>query len=410
MTTITLKLPKLHTAQEAIIKAESRYKLICCGRRFGKTELFVHIALNGHSLKTQGALHGLPIAYVSLTEKNVKEFWQRITNTLPNELIKYSNKVDKYIQLVTGGSIECWTFENFVSSRGRAYAGIILDEAAIPSSLKEAWTEVFIAMLADYEGWAILGSTPNGMNYFEQLYTIGQNPEYPEWKSFRFTSYDNPHMKASEFDMIRRQIDENTFNREYLAEFTAGGGSVFILHSSSIRTDKPIYEPASMYVAGVDWGQSDDYTVIDVIDATTYQEVDMLMLRQLSWDSMIDSLVDMCKKWRIEKVVTESNSAGAMNEMLFNALFSVEYEDKKFPILQSFTTTNKSKDTLVKLLQTGLSEELMLLDHAIANSELRAFTTKQAASGVWTYSAPDGLHDDTVMARMLANYATYGLR
>ena len=48
---MTLKLPPLHPAQAAIYAHPARFKVIACGRRFGKTELgkqlLLHHATNG---------------------------------------------------------------------------------------------------------------------------------------------------------------------------------------------------------------------------------------------------------------------------------------------------------------------------------------------------------------------------
>src|SRR3990167_555640 len=165
-TTLKLTLSKPHAAQREILAHSARYKLINCGRRFGKTELFVHALLNGNRPESHGALYGYPVAYVSLTYKNVQELWQRLIAVIPKGMIVYKNETEKIMRLITGGSIECWTWDNFRTARGRAYMGICLDEAAQTPNLREAWQEVFVAMLMDYKGWLIVGSTPRGLNYF----------------------------------------------------------------------------------------------------------------------------------------------------------------------------------------------------------------------------------------------------
>ncbi len=256
MTTITLKLPRPHEAQRDILNLPTRYKVISCGRRFGKTELFCNVLLNGHSPATPGALQGYPVAYVSLTYKNVKELWGRLVDSIPPELIKYKNEGTQYLELITGGSIECWTFERFTSARGRAYAGICLDEAAQTRNLKEAWQEVFIAMLMDFKGWALIGSTPQGFNYFYDLFRYGQDPNKPNWESWQFTSYDNPYIDKLEIDQVKGVLPEVIFDREYLAKFSVNEGLVFgnFSHTGNV-TEAAEYNP------GLDtyWGVDDGY-------------------------------------------------------------------------------------------------------------------------------------------------------
>ena len=256
MTTITLKLPRPHEAQREILNSQARYKVIACGRRFGKTELFCNALLNGHSPQTPGALGGLPVAYVSLTYKNVMELWRRILDTTPEPLIRYKNQSTQYLELITGGSIECWTFERFVSARGRAYAGICLDEAAQTRNLKEAWQEVFMAMLMDYSGWAIIGSTPQGFNFFYELFQDGRSIESPEWESWQFSSYDNPFIAPEEIEQVKRMLPDILFQREYMAAFRVSEGLVYDQFSLSenVTLDAEHHAGWPIY-----WGVDDGY-------------------------------------------------------------------------------------------------------------------------------------------------------
>ena len=58
----------------------------------------------------------------------------------------------------------------------------------------------------DYQASAVFISTPKGHNHFEKLYLTGQvNGEYEgklvydeNFKSWKFTSYDNPFIKEEE--------------------------------------------------------------------------------------------------------------------------------------------------------------------------------------------------------------------
>ena len=64
-----VKIPDPHPAQRVILDDPARYKVACCGRRFGKSDLIVHMLAYGNGPHTQGALHGLPMAYFSLSYK-----------------------------------------------------------------------------------------------------------------------------------------------------------------------------------------------------------------------------------------------------------------------------------------------------------------------------------------------------
>ena len=69
--------------------------------------------------------------------------------------------------------------------------------------------------------------------------------------------------------------------------------------------------------------------------------------------------------------------------------------------------TASSKPPLIESLALAFErEEVKWLADDVATLELEAYERKvSATTGRSAYSAPEGLHDDTVMARALANHA-----
>lgn len=192
--------------------------------------------------------------------------------------------------------------------------------------------------------------------------------------------------------------------------FLTSGGGVFTLRPDNIQHGVTAHEPVdgAIYVAGLDWGQDNDYTVLSIFqvatDGSANKEVYIKRWRQQSWSSIRAAVVDALIQYKVEKIMPEKNSMGPNIESLRD-----ELEDKKAQTaMHAFVTTNRSKDNLVKAMQTALDEQgLELLDVDYANHEMRIFETRQTEHGFWKYTAPDteGAHDDCVMARMLANYA-----
>lgn len=73
---------------------------------------------------------------------------------------------------------------------GEGLSGAVFSEAAKlkPSVL----TKYIRPTLADFDGWMQFGSTPEGKNWYYDLYMIGLDPERPDWKSWRAPSWANP--------------------------------------------------------------------------------------------------------------------------------------------------------------------------------------------------------------------------
>lgn len=159
---------------------------------------------------------GQYVAYFAPTYKDSYNWWQEIKH-FAFELIKTKDEQVKQLRTHTGSVLDVWSIEDPNSGRGRKYHRVIVDECEKASKFKEAWQQTIRATLTDYEGDAWFMSTPKfGNTYFKELARTAT--EKPNWTSWVFTTYDNPHINPKEVDEARNQLDELTFRCEYLAE------------------------------------------------------------------------------------------------------------------------------------------------------------------------------------------------
>lgn len=206
--------------------------------------------------------------------------------------------------------------------------------------------------------------------------------------------------------MKQREL-KHLFPQEYPEDpvtcFLLSGGGYFGDITAACTAPMAVEpDPDHRYVAGLDFGKSNDYTVLIVIDATARVQVDMLRVNKLPWRTMRRRIGDVCRYWDVELLVGEENSLGGPN---VEAL-----QDDGLPVVP-FTTTNRSKTTIMDALHEALHlDELTLQPRPALMRELRAFTASQTRTGLWTLAAPDGEHDDTVMALALSWHAAAGPR
>lgn len=258
---IVIKRLRLHDGQRAIVTHPARYKVAACGRRFGKTML----ALYWLTTRDNGsAIGGKRVAWFAPTNKLLMEVWEEAERTL-RPVTRKSNRQTMRIELVTGGVIDFWTLEDKDAGRGRRYHRIVIDEAAHARYLKEAWERAISPTLTDYRGEAWFISTPNGLNFFYDLFCRGDNPEYPDWISFQMPTMSNPYIAPEEIEERRRELPELVFRQEYLAEFVAFGGGMV---KPEMLIDAP-FPRALPTTIGVDLAistrDSADFTAIAVI-------------------------------------------------------------------------------------------------------------------------------------------------
>lgn len=189
--------------------------------------------------------------------------------------------------------------------------------------------------------------------------------------------------------------------------FLTSGRGVFVVSPDLFYSDFPTEpEDEHRYVMGVDWGQNPDATAASVWDSTDYREVALLRTGKRDYDVMIEDVAKLAARWQVSNVVPEKNSMGVVaGKYLANRINELMPDNP--PNVRLFNMTNRRKDDLVKLFQQGLKDGARLTDNPVARHELRIFQTRQTATGMWTYSHPDGEHDDTVIARLLAHRACF---
>lgn len=154
------------------------------------------------------------------------------------------------------------------------------------------------------------------------------------------------------------------------------------------------------YRAGLDFGQTTDYTVLSVIDRNTKAQVDLLRINRLSWKEMRRRVIERCKYWGVDVLLAEENSMGSTNiEDMREEMGEAECSTALIP----FHTDNSSKASIMSELHEAMhSGALAILDDPTQSKELRVFQASQTKTGLWQLSAPPNEHDDTVIALALA--------
>jgi hypothetical protein len=136
------------------------------------------------------ALQGKPVAWFAPNYRLLSDVWRELQTTL-DPVIVSANQQERRLELRGRGTIEMWSLDSPDSGRGRAYAAIVVDEAAMVPNLEQAWQSIR-PMLTDLRGEAWFLSTPKGLNYFKTLFDRGQDPERTDWASWQLPTAENP--------------------------------------------------------------------------------------------------------------------------------------------------------------------------------------------------------------------------
>ena len=198
-----LNLYRPHPTQQQVIDCQSRFIVLLCGRRWGKSLISQNISL----LKV---LSGKKVAYITPTYLLASVFFDEIIR-IGGTIFK-TNRTELTIKFMDG-ELRFFTSENIDMMRGQKFHYVIIDEAAYGKNLKEGWERVIRPTLTDYQGGALFVSTPRGFDYFYSLSQINSG----DWKTFKFTTFDNPFIPVSEIEDARLMLPHAVFEQEYMA-------------------------------------------------------------------------------------------------------------------------------------------------------------------------------------------------
>jgi predicted phage terminase large subunit-like protein len=207
--------------QQEVFKATTRFKVIAAGRRCGKSRLAA-TALIIEALKCPP---GSAVLYVSPTMGQSRQIIWDLLLDLGREVITSSHVNNLDITMINGARIYVRGADRPDTLRGVSLTFAVLDEVA--DIKPEAWEQVIRASLSDKKGRAMFIGTPKGRNWFYDLFKLGQAEDDDDWKSWHFTTKDNPLIDPTEIESAKKTLSSFAFKQEYLASFDNAGSNIF---------------------------------------------------------------------------------------------------------------------------------------------------------------------------------------
>lgn len=393
----TIQLPIQNFAkQQLIFDSTARINLIKKGRRFGFTKgaanNTVKIGLTGKKKK------GLWVDTVnSNIERYVERYFIPSLRKLPTGMWKWQ-KQQKVLH-IRDFYMDFRSVDNPENIEGFDYDYLILNEAGIILKDPYLWENAIRPMMWERSCQAFIGGTPKlGCRVFEELYQRGLVKDQDEFKSFSFSSFDNPFIPH---DIIRQDMEtmsERGIQQEVYGEFLDDTGVVFRgVKAIAVLDPKADCEPiyGHMYVMGVDVAKLMDYTVIAVYDRTTNRQVFQMRFKDLEWPVIRQRVVQVSRKYNNALIYLDSTGVG---EPLYDDLTRLNVP------VEGFHFTNEFKKQMIEKLSTFIElQYLRMLNIDDTINELNTFTYDYSEkTNRVIYGAPVGMHDDIVIAHSLA--------
>lgn len=395
--------PFLH--QKAVIDAfkdsKGTGKVICVkssrqkGKSFLVSNLICYACLNNPEVKC---------FYIAPTLKQSKALYKTIVNGLGNSgAIKSRNATDLYIEFVNNSVIYMKSAEQRDGLRGYTADFLFIDEAAfIPEDvwhLIQPWTDFKKAPI-------VMTSTPwHKSGFFFRYYNWGLQKEHNtttiDWSDEQFKKSIEEILPPERLEEYRQMLPQTVFQTEYLGEFLDSDSAVFPGLKKILKENK--ISPTDKLYVGIDWSNQgeNDYTVVSAFN----QKGEQVLLKYANNFSPMAQIRKLIQSElepyasQIAVISCETNSIGEPYTDLIK-----EKSQLLKPKVQGFTTTNSSKNTIVMNMQVAIEQkEITLLPDKKQRAEFGYFSANyNPRTRNVSYAAPPGLHDDCVMATLIA--------
>lgn len=208
-----------------------------------------------------------------LGEKEFRVFWELLVDKLQVPLDKsktfYSVRTKAFrITTAWGSSLEVRSAEHPDSLVGEGLDFVIMAEAA---KLKLShWEKYIRPTLSDKRGIAVFVSTPEGYNWFYDLYQRGQDPEFSEWWSLRSPTWENTivfpkGIEEPEIVDVRKTLATEVFEQEYGANFTSFAGRIYSEFDEGYHViDNYQYNPDWSNFVAFDFGFRNPFACLNI--------------------------------------------------------------------------------------------------------------------------------------------------
>lgn len=410
---------KWNTAQVHYHEHKTSHDLILKARQLGFSTLIQGEMFRKTVTSTQTTI---TLAHDAETTQKLRRMADRFyENCKFNDLQparKYANatlatypEFDSTATIATAGNVE--------TGRGDTYTMMHGSEVAF-------WKDAEKIVAGAMQGGSpdvILESTPNGAQgffYDKCMEALAGNSIwtlhfYSWWWDDNYRIVDDSTITCTEAEAVliakhgldvsqikwrREKIRElgRLFIQEYPEDpitcFLTSGNSYFG-DLSGVFTAPPNaeYITGHEYHAGLDFGQTKDYTAMPVFDKTTKCQVDLLHVNNMEWSEIRNRIKHMSDKWHLTNILAEKNSIGTVN---IEALLSLG-----LPVTP-FETTNESKAGIMSNMNEAVHfGGWKLLDIPLQKHEMNTFVATQLPSGAWRLAADGEGHDDIVIGDAL---------
>lgn len=383
-------------------QSEARFRLVMAGRQSGKTQTGI-AEIGIDAMANPGHIDW----WVAPNYKVKDRAWRGLLGFIPKEAIKKKHEGELKLTLVNGSEVHIKSAdaEDSLVSEGLDFA--VCDEAG--QWKDRAWFQGVRPMFTATGGRALLLGTPRGKNWFWRAWMMGARQGCPtcaqdprkcethdaDYESFRWASIDSPFSTEKDIAEARKNMPSDIFRQEYEADPLDNTSGVFRGIRNCIRIQSAS-DPTT--VIGADFARKHDFSCF--IPMNSSRHALSVVRSQEDWPIQKQQIAALSLKNNFARIVADEAGLG---DPLVQELRASGFQ------VEGINTGGPIKRSIIENLRIAFEQGTVGIpnDEVLIN-ELEAYEYEVLPSGQLRYSAPEGQHDDTVIALALALWGQRG--
>lgn len=432
---------------------EHRFIVLACGNRSGKDrftimegiKFFIECLNENRAIDRPDMVPAVLWWQIAPTEKMAKQNWRELKQYFPKEWIVACSDSSYQMETIGNGIVEVRSGYSADDLVGVGLDLVTITEAARFKDLNLAWANLEARLNSPGrgrekdrdgrrygQGKAIINSSPLGKNSFYDLFCFGQksHPNYSSiWWSAQYPWTCNPvnaelansiiqtrYGQMTYEESLRRQLGEQTFRSNYLADFLAEDGTVFrdfeekcvinvnnpeLCLKTKAQKDEFIenwqrVEPGAHYCGGYDPspGNLGDSPAFVIRNMDNNRVVRVFDLMGKTYEEQWDFIANMCKYYNFAPVYwLRTGHTPIENQFSKRGIAEIPVDEQgsnKKKLVQNLEIAVENKD--LQMLMDGSREAQTLI------YQMSDYIGKMTKTGNVQYSNDKQAHDDFVSA------------
>jgi hypothetical protein len=379
-------------SQQKIHDSKCKIRIVSCGRRFGKSlgamgECIKYIAEHWNDKEKLQILWCAPT--YQMAGRGVDSLKQMARDLIDAKIVEVKG-ISPVVATMNGHKIYFLSSDNQNGLRGYFWDLIVLDEAAFLSD--SVYQEVILPTTLDKDARILAISSPAGESGW--FYSQAMKADGIDIDFFKFSTYDNPHIKKEVIENMRKQMPIQSFKQEIMAEFISGADA--LIHNLEGCDSKHICTCDDRKIITMDLARYIDYTVLMSWCPVCHHITNFQRMQLLDWSIQKGKIVNFYNQNNGYKLIFDCNSIG---DVMQSALQGESIE------LIPVKITSASKNPMVLGMIMALEQRKILWDFnkwdGVIYKELKTFRPTLTDAGNLSYQAMPGNHDDAVCALWL---------